>query len=69
MILSKLLSSKTVGYEKLSCDAQQRILGTLEFMTGVDLMQQHHKVDGLERLFSLPHLKLGEGFCFVCWWF
>ena len=39
IILSKLLSNKTIGYEKLSCDAQQRILGTLESMTGVDLMR------------------------------
>ena len=45
MILSKLLSKKTVGYEKLSCDAQQKILGTLEFMTGVDLMQYVRGVD------------------------
>ena len=55
MILSKLLSSKTVGYEKLSCDAQQRILGTLEFMTGVDLMQHTTGVDGCGApVFSAP---------------
>ena len=55
MILSKLLSSKTVGYEKLSCDAQQRILGTLEFMTGVDLMQHTTGIDGCGApVFSAP---------------
>jgi L-asparaginase II len=55
MILSKLLSSKTVGYEKLSCEAQQRILGTLEFMTGVDLMQHTTGVDGCGApVFSAP---------------
>ena len=55
MILSKLLSSKSVGYEKLSCEAQQRILGTLEFMTGVDLMQHTTGVDGCGApVFSAP---------------
>jgi len=46
MILSKLLNNKTRGYEKLTCDAQQRILGTLELMTGVDLTQYTTGIDG-----------------------
>ena len=55
MILSKLLSGKTVGYEKLSCDAQQRILGTLESMTGVDLMRYTVGIDGCGApVFSAP---------------
>ena len=55
MILSKILSGETVGYEKLSCDAQQRILGILEFMTGVDLMQYTTGIDGCGApVFSAP---------------
>jgi L-asparaginase II len=55
IILSKLLSDKTIGYEKLSCDAQQRILGTLESMTGVDLMRYTIGIDGCGApVFSAP---------------
>lgn len=55
MILSKLLSSQTDGYEKLSCDAQQRILGILEFMTGVDLTHYTTGIDGCGApIFSAP---------------
>ena len=55
MILSKLLSNRTVGYEKLSCHAQQKILGTLELMTGVDLMQHIAGIDGCGApVFSAP---------------
>ena len=46
MILSKLLSSQTNGYEKLSSDVQQRILGTLEFMTGANLTRHTIGIDG-----------------------
>ena len=55
IILSKLLSDKTVGYEKLSCDAQQSILGILESMTGVDLMRYTIGIDGCGApVFSAP---------------
>ena len=37
LILSKLMSGKTFGYANLTNAAQQQILGTLEFMTGLDL--------------------------------
>ena len=63
MILSKLLSSKTVDYEKLCCDAQQRILETLEFMTGVDLMQHITGLDGCGApVFSAPLGKWARAF-------
>lgn len=39
LILSKLLNGKTFGYACLATAAQQKILGILEFMTGLDLMQ------------------------------
>ena len=55
IILSKLLSDKTFGYQKLSGDAQQRILGTLESMTGVDLMRYTVGIDGCGApVFSAP---------------
>ena len=63
MILSKLLSGKTVGYEKLSCDAQQRILGTLESMTGVDLMHYTTGLDGCGApVFSAPLVNWARAF-------
>ena len=46
LILSKLINGKTLGYAKLSNAAQQKILGTLEFMTGLDLLQYAHGIDG-----------------------
>ena len=38
LVLSKLMSGKTFGYANLTNAAQQQILATLEFMTGLDLM-------------------------------
>ena len=46
LVLSKLMSGKTFGYASLTNAAQQQILGTLEFMTGLGLMQYPHGVDG-----------------------
>jgi len=55
LILSKLMSGKTFGYANLTNKAQQQILGTLEFMTGLDLMQYPHGVDGCGApVFSAP---------------
>ena len=46
LILSKLLNGKTSGYAELTNAAQQKILGVLEFMTGLDLMSYAQGVDG-----------------------
>ncbi len=46
LILSKLISGKTLGYANLTSAAQQQILGTLEFMTGLDLMHYPQGIDG-----------------------
>jgi L-asparaginase II len=55
LILSKLLKGKTFDYASLANTAQQKILGTLEFMTGLDLMQFPHGVDGCGApVFSAP---------------
>jgi len=55
LILSKLLSGKTFGYANLMNAAQQQILGTLEFMTGLDLMSYPHGIDGCGApVFSAP---------------
>ena len=55
LILSKLMNGKTSGYENLTNMVQQRILGTLEFMTGLDLMQYTHGIDGCGApVFSAP---------------
>ena len=55
LILSKLMSGKTFGYANLTNAAQQQILGTLEFMTGLDLMQYPHGIDGCGApVFSAP---------------
>ncbi len=55
LILSKLISGKTFGYENLTSAAQQQILGTLEFMTGLDLMSYPHGIDGCGApVFSAP---------------
>ena len=55
LILSKLLSGKTFGYANLMNAAQQQILGTLEFMTGLDLMHYPHGIDGCGApVFSAP---------------
>lgn len=63
LILSKLLSGKTIGYEKLGGAAQQRILGTLEFMLGLDLMQYVHGVDGCGApVFSAPLVNWARAF-------
>lgn len=55
LILSKLMNGKTSGYANLTSMVQQRILGTLEFMTGLDLMQYTHGIDGCGApVFSAP---------------
>ncbi|MBT5912577.1 asparaginase [Rhodospirillaceae bacterium] len=55
LILSKLMNGKTAGYADLTNMVQQRILGTLEFMTGLDLMQYTHGIDGCGApVFSAP---------------
>ena len=55
LISSKLMSGRTFGYANLTNAAQQQILGTLEFMTGLDLMQYPHGIDGCGvPVFSAP---------------
>ena len=44
--LAQLLKAPTEGYAALNHPAQQRILGVLEAMTGTDLMQYPHGIDG-----------------------
>jgi len=54
-MVSQLMSGKTFGYANLTNAAQQQILGTLEFMTGLDLMQYSHGIDGCGApVFSAP---------------
>ncbi|MDC3286882.1 asparaginase [Alphaproteobacteria bacterium] len=55
LILSKLMNGNTSSYSMLANMAQQQILGTLEFMTGLDLMQYTHGIDGCGApVFSAP---------------
>jgi L-asparaginase II len=55
LILSKLINGNTSSYAKLANVSQQQILGTLEFMTGLDLMQYTHGIDGCGApVFSAP---------------
>ena len=55
LILSKLLSGKTSGYAGITNVAQQKILGVLESMTGLDLMSYATGVDGCGApVFSAP---------------
>lgn len=46
VILATVMGARAEGYAKLSHPVQQRILGVLEHMTGADLMQYPHGVDG-----------------------
>ena len=46
LVLASLLGAAPDGYAALSHPVQQSILGTLETMTGIDLMQFPHGVDG-----------------------
>lgn len=46
LVLATLLGAAPDGYAALSHPVQQSILGTLEAMTGIDLMQFPHGVDG-----------------------
>ena len=46
LVLAALLGTSLDGYAALSHPVQQSILGTLEAMTGIDLMQFPHGVDG-----------------------
>ena len=55
LILSKLMSGQTLGYANLTNAAQQQILGTLEFMTGLNLMHYPNGIDGCGApVFSAP---------------
>ena len=46
LILALLLTGSVAGYAEFSHQAQQRILGVLEMMTGTDLMTHSHGIDG-----------------------
>ena len=46
LVLASLLGVPVRGYEKITHPVQQQILGTLEAMTGVDLLHYGHGVDG-----------------------
>ena len=55
LILSKLMTGRTCDYTNFTNVAQQKILGALEFMTGLDLMQYPHGIDGCGApVFSAP---------------
>ncbi len=67
LILSKLLSGKTIGYEELSGVTQQKILRVLEFMTGVDLMRYPYGVDGCGApVFAAPLINWARAFAVFC---
>ena len=46
LILAHLLTGSHAGYADIAHQAQQRILGVLEMMTGIDLMTHSHGIDG-----------------------
>ena len=46
LILAQLLTGSVSGYAEFAHQAQQRILGVLEMMTGTDLMTHNHGIDG-----------------------
>jgi len=46
LVLGHLMTATLSGYAALTHPVQQRILGVLEAMTGADLMQYPHGVDG-----------------------
>lgn len=46
VVLAQMLGATAEGYAALGHPVQQRILGVLEQMTGLDLMQYPHGIDG-----------------------
>ena len=46
LVLGHLMGVDLKGYENITHPVQQRILGVLEHMTGMDLMQYPHGIDG-----------------------
>ena len=52
---------QNIGYANLMNAAQQQILGTLEFMTGLDLMRYPHGIDGCGAPSSLRLSAIGLG--------
>ena len=63
LILAKLLTSSPSGYADIAHQAQQRILGVLEMMTGSDLMTYSHGIDGCGApVYSAPLGNWARGF-------
>ena len=46
LVLAQLMGAPLEGYHKISHPVQQRIVGVMEQMTGIDLMDYTHGVDG-----------------------